>query len=104
MATLAHRTGQSYDAIEDYLERRLTEYPHEGIGEFHIRSVSMWNEPLFQNIINMAKERDLYLHVHSDVEPIRWLYGLDPEVKIIWAHAGLGEPAKNVYKLMIRVS
>ena len=48
----------------------------------------------------MAKARDIYLHVHSGVEPVRWLYGLDPDVKIIWAHAGLGEPARAVYALM----
>lgn len=88
------------DGMADYLEGRLTDYPHEGIGEFHIRSVSMWNEPLFAKIIEMAKARDIYLHVHSSAEPIRWLYGLDPDVKIIWAHAGLGEPASAVYDLM----
>ena len=89
-----------HEGMEEYLENRLEKYPHQGIGEFHIRSVSMWNEPLFRHIIEMAKERDIYLHVHSDSEPIRWLYGLDPDVKIIWAHAGLGENPKNIYKLM----
>ncbi len=86
--------------MDAYLERRLEKYPHEGIGEFHIRSQAMWNEELFTKIIAMAKARDLYLHVHSGPEPIRWLYDLDPEVKIIWAHAGLGEPAEVVFELM----
>ncbi len=83
-----------------YLEGRLEKYPHEGIGEFHIRNRGMWDEALFRTVIQMAKERDIYLHVHSGTEPIRWLYELDPEVKIIWAHAGLGEPASAVYELM----
>lgn len=83
-----------------YIEKRLNAYPHEGIGEFHIRSREMWNEPLFRDIIKMAKDRDLYLHVHAGADPIRWLYDVDPEVKIIWAHAGLGEPASVVYDLM----
>ena len=48
----------------------------------------------------MARERDIYLHVHSGAEPVRWLYGVEPEVKIIWAHAGLGEPASAVFDLM----
>ena len=86
--------------MDAYLERRLRLYPHEGIGEFHIRNRSMWNEELFRKIIDMAKARDIYLHVHSGVEPIHWLYDLDPDVKIIWAHAGLGEPAGAVYALM----
>lgn len=48
----------------------------------------------------MAKDRDLYLHVHAGTDPIRWLYKVDPEVKIIWAHAGSSEPASAVYDLM----
>lgn len=88
------------DGMDRYLEGRLADHPHEGIGEFHIRSRAMWDEDLFRKIIGMAKERDMFLHVHSGADPIRWLYDLDPDVKIIWAHAGLGEPAGEVYKLM----
>lgn len=90
----------SVDGMDDYLRGRLGKYPHEGIGEFHIRSQAMWNEPLMRDIIAMAKERDIPLHIHSDAEPIRWVYNLDPDVKIIWAHAGLGEPAARVHELM----
>lgn len=86
--------------IDAYLERRLEAYPHEGIGEFHIHRLDVSDEALFRKIIAMAKERDIFLHVHSGPEPIRWLYSLDPAVKIIWAHAGLGEPASAVYALM----
>jgi hypothetical protein len=90
----------SFEDIDAYLKDRLARYPHEGIGEFHIRSEAMWNEPLMRKVIAMAKERDIPLHIHSGTEPIRWVYGVDPEVKIIWAHAGLGEPASDVYALM----
>ena len=86
--------------MADYLRERLHLHPHEGIGEFHIRSRAMWDEDLFRQIIDMAKADGLYLHVHSGAEPIRWLYNLDPDVKIIWAHAGLGEPASTVHALM----
>ncbi|MDU8927267.1 amidohydrolase family protein [Alisedimentitalea sp. MJ-SS2] len=86
--------------MKGYLEKRLKAYPHEGIGEFHIHRLDTSDEPLFRDIIAMAKEHDIYLHVHSGPTPIRWLYSLDPEVKIIWAHAGLGESADMVYDLM----
>ena len=89
-----------FPEMADYLQDRLDTHPHEGIGEFHIRNQGMWDEDLFRKIIDMAKARDLYLHVHSGAEPIRWLYDLDPEVNVIWAHAGLGEPASEVHKLM----
>ncbi len=86
--------------MEVYLEQRLKQYPHEGIGEFHIHSLDKTDEPLFCKVIAMAKKRDIFLHVHSGAEPIRWLYSLDKDVKIIWAHAGLGDPASTVYELM----
>lgn len=86
--------------MKAYLERRLSDYPHEGIGEFHIHRLDTNDAPVFREVIKMAKERDIFLHVHSNAEPIRWLYSLDPDVKIIWAHAGLGEPAQAVYDLM----
>ena len=99
-ATLDHRTGPRRRICRSYLEARLKTYPHEGIGEFHIHSLDVSDAPLFRKVIAMAKARDIYLHVHSGPEPIRWLYGLDRDVKIIWAHAGLGEEAGAVYDLM----
>ena len=86
--------------MREYLEDRLNRYPHEGIGEFHIHRLDTSDEPLFREVIRMARERDIYLHVHSGTEPIRWLYSLDPEVKIIWAHTGLSERAPAIYDLM----
>jgi len=86
--------------MTSYLNERLAKYPHEGIGEFHIHNLDTSDTPFFRNVIKMAKERDINLHVHSGTEPIRWLYSLDSEVKIIWAHAGLGEPASAVHALL----
>ncbi|WP_164662276.1 amidohydrolase family protein [Tropicibacter sp. Alg240-R139] len=86
--------------MEAYLTNRLTRFPHEGIGEFHIHRLDTSDEPFFRSVIQMARERDIFLHVHSSSEPIRWLYSLDPQVKIIWAHAGLGDSATTVFDLM----
>lgn len=88
------------EGMEAYLEERLAKYPHEGIGEFHIHQLDVADAPLFRKVIAMAKARDVPLHVHSGAEPVRWLYSLDPNVKIIWAHAGLVEPAETVHALM----
>ncbi|MEQ9693301.1 amidohydrolase family protein [Shimia sp. SDUM112013] len=88
------------ETIVGYLEDRLARYPHQGIGEFHIHRLDPFDEPLFREVIRMAKERDIYLHVHTGAAAVAWLYELDPEVKMIWAHAGLGESARNVYRVM----
>ncbi len=100
-----HRSADSSNwtsvaGMKDYLLERLESHPHEGIGEFHIRNQAMWNEPLIRDVIAMAKARDIPLHIHSGTEPIRWVYQLDATVKIIWAHAGLGEPPGAIHSLM----
>ncbi len=87
--------------MKEYLEKRLNNYPqHQGIGEFHIHRLDMDDEALFRDVIKLAKDRDIYLHVHSGPEAIQWLYSLDKDVKIIWAHAGLGYRAEFTYALM----
>ncbi len=86
--------------IEGYLAERLAAYPHVGIGEFHIHKLDTRDEGLFLQIIKMAKAGGLWLHVHSGAGPVRWLYSLDADVKIIWAHAGLSTSADDVYALM----
>ncbi len=88
------------DGMADYLAGRLERYPHQGIGEFHIHRLDTGDEALFRQVIAMAKARDIPLHVHSGAAPVRWLYSLDPEVKMIWAHAGLSSPASEVHELM----
>lgn len=93
-------TWMRAEGIEGYIEERLEAYPHEGIGEFHIHRFDQHDEPLFREIIAMAKARDIPLHVHSTASAISWLYSLDDEVTIIWAHVGLSTPAEDVYKVM----
>lgn len=85
-----------------YIEERLKAYPHQGIGEFHIHRLDRRDEPLFRKLIGMARARDIFLHVHAGVGPVDWLYSLDPDVKIIWAHAGLSTPATGVHAMMER--
>ena len=86
--------------MEDYLLGRLKKYPHEGIGEFHIHRIDPTDEPLLKKVAAMARERNIPVHVHSGPEGVAQLYRLEPEVKMIWAHAGLGSPAAEVYATM----
>ncbi|NKB57584.1 MAG: amidohydrolase family protein [Alphaproteobacteria bacterium] len=84
----------------DYLMKRLNTYPHEGIGEFHLHSVDPSDEALLAKIAELAKSKNLYIHVHSGKEPVDLLFSLEPELKIIWAHAGMSEPAETVETMM----
>ncbi|MCG7951363.1 MAG: amidohydrolase [Candidatus Thiodiazotropha endolucinida] len=91
-----------WDGVGDYIKKRVTEYPHESIGEFHLHRVDPADEPLMKNIVAQALNKKIPLHVHSDREPIEYLYSLSPDLTIIWAHAGMTEPASIVGKMMAR--
>jgi len=91
-----------WDAVGDYIEQRIADYPHQGIGEFHLHKVDLQDEPLMKRIVSLALKNDIPLHVHSDDEPIEYLYSLSPELTIIWAHAGMNEPSNVVADLMAR--
>lgn len=86
----------------DYLIQRLDAYPHEGIGEFHLHSVDPADEAFLRQVAALAIERDIYIHVHSDHEPVEMLYSFEPELEIIWAHAGMIEPPEVVEEMMAR--
>jgi len=91
-----------YDGMADYIENRLAKYPHRGIGEFHVRAMETTNKGLLRLIAGMAKERDIPIHIHSDAAPVEFFYKIDPDLTIIWAHAGMSEPPEIIGPMMDR--
>ena len=85
----------------DYLKWRLEKYPHVGISEFHLHQVPK-DKMLFKKIAAEAIELDLYIHIYSGKAPVDFLFALEPRLKIIWAHAGMSEPADVVEAMMAR--
>ena len=90
------------EGMFDYIKKRLAAYPHTGIGEFHLHRVDPDDEPLLRQIAQLAKSKDVFIHVHSGKAPVDQLFSLEPALKIIWAHAGMSEPAEVVEKMMAR--
>ena len=88
--------------MQGYLEERLARYPHEGIGEFHIHQMDPTDKPLLAAIAKMALSRNIPVHIHSGAEPIRGFYEIEPRATIIWAHAGMSEPADIVGQMLDR--
>lgn len=84
----------------DYLVKRLDAYPHVGIGEFHLHNVDPDDQGLLRKIAELAKARNIYIHVHSGKAPVDLLFSLEPDLRIIWAHAGMSEPAETVEAMM----
>jgi hypothetical protein len=88
------------EGMLDYLVERLDAYPHEGIGEFHLHGVDPGDEPFLRKVAELAVSRDIYVHVHSGKGPVDLLFSLEPRLRIIWAHAGMSEPAGTVEEMM----
>lgn len=89
-----------FDGMADYIETRLEKYPHRGIGEFHVHALETSNKGLLKLVAGMAKERDIPIHIHSGAAPVEYFYEIDPDLTIIWAHAGMSEPPKIIGPLM----
>jgi len=86
-------------AIIPYLEQRLARGVHRGIGEFHIHGKDI-RTPVLKRITEIAVEKNLYLHAHSDDAAVTELFAIEPRSKIIWAHAGMSSSASAVGALL----
>lgn len=84
----------------EYLEGRLKAGIYRGIGEFHLFDAANADAPQVKRVTELAVERDLFLHVHSGAEPIRRLFAIEPRLKILWAHAGMSEPADVLGRML----
>jgi hypothetical protein len=88
--------------VVDYIAKRLQSGVYRGIGEFHLLDAAEARTPQLRRLAALAVERDIVLHVHSDAAPVRALFAIDPALKVLWAHAGMSEPADIVGALLDR--
>jgi len=84
------------EGMLDYIRHRLEKFPHKGIGEFHVHTLDPTDRPLLKAIAQLARTRQIPIHIHSDAAPVRLFFELEPSLTIIWAHAGMTEPAAVV--------
>lgn len=90
----------SFDGMIGYLEKRLADHPHVGIGEFHLQRVDATDEKMMRDVARLAAKRGILLHIHADAGPVRKFYEFEPGLTIIWAHAGMNEPPEVVAEMM----
>jgi hypothetical protein len=80
------------ETLIPYLEQRLQTFRYAAIGELHINGEQAKTQ-VMREVIRLAKQHQLILHVHSDARAIRLIYEQYPEAHILWAHAGFEEAA-----------
>jgi hypothetical protein len=88
------------ESVIVYVEERLKRYRYVAIGEFHVYGADA-DLPVVRRMVELARERRLFLHVHSDAEAIERIFRQDPEARVLWAHAGFDQP-ENLRRMLHR--
>ena len=88
--------------VAAYLNERLELNRHQGIGEFHLLDLADAGTPEMRQMIGQAVARGLFLQVHAGAGQIEALFEIEPRLKIVWAHAGMGAPPEVIGALLDR--
>ena len=97
-------TWHSDPAVQTYVEERLTRGVYKGIGEFHLLTADQADAPVVKRCAELAAQRQIFLHAHVDDATVEKLLQLYPQVKILWAHAGMSASAATVGGLLDQFS
>ncbi len=76
-----------------YLEARLKTNRYAAIGEYHVYGADA-DLPVMRRVVELAREKKLFLHSHSDADAIERQFRQDPSARILWAHSGFDDPEK----------
>jgi predicted TIM-barrel fold metal-dependent hydrolase len=80
-------------SVVGHMEERLAKHRYVGLGEYHVFGADA-DLPVMRRVVQLARERGLLLHSHSDAEAIDRQFAQWPEARILWAHAGFDAPEK----------
>jgi hypothetical protein len=88
-------------SIASYVEAELAAMPAPvaGIGELHLFSGEV-GLGVPTALAGIATSRDIVLQVHSDAVAVRQLLDAHPNVKVLWAHAGMSESPATVQRIL----
>jgi len=79
------------DSVMTMLSARLEANYYAGIGEFHADGEQI-DLPVLQQLIALARQYDIFLHAHVDVEALHRIFKSSPDARVLWAHAGFESP------------
>ena len=88
-------------SIPEQIRHELNRFKYAGIGELHLFEQDK-TSPVFEEIIDIARRRNLPLLVHGDAEVIHHLYTINPEARVLWAHMGTQPDPSILDELLIR--
>lgn len=87
--------------VQRHVEARLARGIYRGIGEFHLYGADV-EGPVVRRVAELAREHHLFLHAHTDETTLGRMLDLFPEVRILWAHAGMSAGPPGIARLLAR--
>mgnify|MGYP001820095202 FL=1 len=87
--------------LKSYLLEHLQRVPYRGFGEFHVFGEDVGSAPIGA-MVELARERKLVLHPHTDLDGMRIFLERAPDVVVIWAHGGFNVPVPVLDQLLAR--
>jgi hypothetical protein len=91
--------------VAAHVRARLENAPpglrYRGLGEFHL-SPGDAARPVVVELARLARQYDLFLHAHADARAVAELADQYPDLRILWAHAGMSADAGTVAALLDR--
>ena len=73
-----------------HVEGRLKANTYAGIGEFHVYGADA-DTAVMRRMVQLAKERSIFLHAHSDADAVERIFKQNPEARVLWAHSGFDQ-------------
>jgi len=83
------------------MEQALLQRPYRGVGELWLNRRDV-DHPGIRQLLELARTRGLVLHLRTDAGAIREIFALEPELRILWAHAGVYDEADAVGEMLGR--
>jgi hypothetical protein len=77
-------------SIIAHVEGRLKVNTYAGIGEFHVYGADA-DTPVMRRMVELAKQRKIFLHAHSDADAVERMFKQNPEALVLWAHSGFDQ-------------
>ena len=100
--SLKHRYLWFNDAnLKTYLLEHLNRVPYKGFGEFHVFGKDANSKPI-EDMIQLAQERNMVLHAHTDLDGMGIILKKAPNIVVIWAHSGFNVSIAILQDLLVK--
>jgi hypothetical protein len=86
------------NSVISYLTENLKKNRYAAIGEFHLYGADA-ELPVPRAMVQLARQYNIFLHAHSDVDALERIYRQWPQARVLWAHSGFDRP-ENVAAML----